>query len=163
MENDDVIAALSDILGKLAIAVDGIDVSDIAGRTLLTVRTKDSGILIGSGGETLHALNHLLRRMFETATTEEAPFRFVVDVNGYHLQHIRELEGQAKMLAERARTFQHDVDMRPMSGYDRMIVHASLQGMPDVSTESEGEGKLRHIVIRYGSPGAAQAASAPAA
>ena len=157
MENDDVVSALKNILEKLAIAVDGIDVSDIAGRTLLTVRTKDSGILIGSGGETLHALNHLLRRMFETATTEEAPFRFVVDVNGYHLQHIRELEGQAKMLAERARTFQHDVEMSPMSGYDRMIVHASLQGDPDVSTESEGEGKLRHIVIKYGAAAPADA------
>jgi spoIIIJ-associated protein len=160
MENDDVIGALRSILEKLVIPIDGIDVSDVAGRTLLTVRTKDSGILIGSGGETLHALNHLIRRMFESKTAEEEPFRFVVDVNGYHLQHIREIEGHAKMLAERARTFQHDVDMSPMSGYDRMIVHASLQGVSDVTTKSEGEGKLRHVVIKYAGAGAVPVADA---
>lgn len=149
MENDEVIAVLKQLLEKLPITVDGIDVSTVAGHTLLTVRTKDSGILIGSGGETLHSLNHLIRRMFEDKTEEGKPFHFVVDVNDYHLKQIKEIEGQAKMLAERARTFQHDVDMSPMSGYERMIVHASLQGSPNIKTESEGEGHLRHIVIKY--------------
>ena len=149
MENDEVIAALRQMLERLPIAVDGIDVSTNAGHTLLTVRTKDSGILIGTGGETLHSLNHLIRRMFEKKVPEGEPFHYVIDVNGYHLKHIQEVEGQAKILAERARTFQHDVDMSPMSGYDRMIVHAALQELPGVTTESEGEGKLRHIVIKY--------------
>lgn len=157
MENDEVVAALKQILDKLLISVDDIEVSDIAGHTLLTVRTKDSGILIGTGGETLHSLNHLIRRMFEAKIPEGENFHYVVDVNGYHLKHIKELEGQAKMLAERARTFQHDVDMAPMSGYDRMIVHASLQGMPNIATESDGEGKMRHIVIKYTGAGVASA------
>lgn len=53
------------------------------------------------------------------------------------------------MLAERARTFKHDVEMSPMSPYDRLIVHASLTGLPDIKTESLGEGQVRHIVIKY--------------
>ena len=68
---------------------------------------------------------------------------------GYHLKHVKTLEGQAKMLAERARTFKYDVEMSPMSSYDRLIVHSSLQGSPDVATQSSGEGSLRHIVIKY--------------
>lgn len=153
MENGDVTTVLKEILKRLPIEVDGVDVAEVAGRTMLTIRTKDSGVLIGSGGETLHALNHLLRRAFESKDEDE-PFRYVVDVNDYHLKHIKEIEGQAKMLAERARTFQHDVEMTPMSGYDRMIVHAALSGAADVGTESEGEGKLRHVVIKYVSPSA---------
>ena len=100
--------------------------------------------------------------MFEGKPEDEEPFHFVIDVNGYHLKHIKELEGQAKMLAERARTFQHDVEMSPMSGYDRLIVHVSLHDLPGIATESEGEGKLRHVVIKYAGPPAGQAAAAPA-
>jgi len=70
-------------------------------------------------------------------------------VNGYHATHIRALESQALMLAERARTFKYDIEMSPMSSYDRLIVHSVLQGSPDVLTESQGEGKVRHIVIKY--------------
>lgn len=161
MEKDEIVATLREILGRLPVTVDDIEVSDVAGHTLLTVRTKDSGILIGTGGETLHSLNHLIRRMFEVKAGEGAPFHFVIDVNGYHLKHIKELEGQAKMLAERARTFQHDVEMAPMSGYDRLIVHASLQGSLGVATESEGEGKLRHVVIKYTGSSAVPASAEP--
>jgi spoIIIJ-associated protein len=147
MENDEIVSTLKGILGKLAVPIDDIEVTEVAGHTLFTIRTSDSGVLIGSGGDTLHALNHLMKKIAEGKRDDEK--RFVVDVNDYHLKHIKALEGQAKMLAERARTFKYDVEMAPMSPYDRLIVHASLQGTPDIATESEGEGKLRHIVIRY--------------
>jgi spoIIIJ-associated protein len=148
MENDEIQKTLAGLLEKMGIAVDSIEVVDAAGHTLFTVHTKDSGVIIGSGGETLHALNHLMKKIFETDREAEEK-RFVIDVNGYHLKHIKSLEGQAKMLAERARTFKYDVEMSPMSPYDRLIVHASLQESPEIKTESQGEGKLRHIVIKY--------------
>ncbi len=159
MEKDEIQETIRGLLSKLGIEVDALEASDVAGHTLFTVRTKDSGALIGAGGETLHSLNHLVRKMFEGKGREDA-FRFVIDVNGYHLKHIKMLENQAKMLAERARTFKYNVEMSPMSAYDRMIVHASLQGQPEVATESEGEGKVRHVVIKY--LGAAAQTSEPA-
>ncbi|MBI3573945.1 hypothetical protein HY090_02755 [Candidatus Kaiserbacteria bacterium] len=161
MEKDEIENVLRGLLEKMGIALDGLDISEIAGHTLFTIRTKDSGVLIGTGGETLHSLNHVVKRIFEDKSSAEDTFRFVVDVNGYHLQHIKMLESQAKMLAERARTFKYDVEMSPMSGYDRMIVHASLTGLPEVATESYGEGKLRHIVIKYTGAGASYPEAAP--
>ena len=149
--NPDTIAGLvRDIVKRLGIAFDDITVSEAAGHTLFTISNKDSGALIGARGETLHALNHIVKKILEDETKGEAEtFRFVVDVNGYHLQHIRALEGQASILAERARTFKHDVEMSPMSAYDRLIVHAALSGSPGVKTEAQGEGAVRHIVIKY--------------
>jgi len=152
MAKDDIEKTLRELLQKMGIAFDAIDVSDIAGHTLFTIRTKDSGVLIGTGGDTLHALNHIVKKIFEDpeeGKNAKDAARFIVDVNGYHLKYIQNLEGQAKMLAERARTFKYDVEMSPMSPYDRLIVHASLQGSPDIATESAGEGQLRHIVIKY--------------
>ena len=160
MENDEITVALKGILEKLGIAFDDVEVSEAAGHTLYTIHTKDSGVLIGSGGDTLQALNHVMKKLVEGKKDEG---HFMVDVNGYHLKYIRTLETQAKILAERARTFKYDVEMSPMSAYDRLIVHASLTNEPDIATESSGEGKLRHIVIKYAPKEAAAPAGAGAA
>lgn len=149
MEKNKVIAVIKELVAKMGLDLKDVVVSEVAGHTLFTLLSDDSGALIGTGGDTLHALNHVVKKTLEASSKGEEPFRFVVDVNGYHLKHIKMLEAQAQALAERARTFKHDVDMSPMSPYDRLIVHASLQGSPGIKTESEGEGKLRHIVIRY--------------
>lgn len=147
MEKDEITAAIKELIGKLGVDITDVSPSELGGHTLFTVHTKDSGVLIGTGGETLQALNHLVKKMFEGKGDEDA--RFVVDVNGYHAKHIQMLEHQARMLAERARMFKYDVEMSPMSAYDRLIVHASLQDLPDITTESAGEGKVRHVVIKY--------------
>lgn len=154
MEKDKIVQILKDLSAKIGVAIDGVDVSEAAGHTLFTIRTKDSGALIGARGETLSALNHIVKKTLEDKEEGKEPFRFVVDVNGYHLKHIKMLESQAKMLAERARTFKYDIEMSPMSPYDRMIVHAALQGEPNVKTASEGEGALRHIIVKYVQDGA---------
>jgi spoIIIJ-associated protein len=150
MKNPKTIADLvRDIVSRLGIAIEDVNVSVAAGHTLFTIQTRDSGALIGTRGETLHALNHLVKKILEDTDEADETFRFVIDVNGYHLKHIKMLEAQAAMLAERVRTFKYDVEMSPMSAYDRLIVHASLTNSPDVKTESQGEGQVRHIVIKY--------------
>lgn len=158
MTNKESVAKLiRDIVEKAGYTVDGLDSTEVAGHTLFTIRTKDSGALIGARGETLHALNHLVKKFLESSATEQGEeFRFVVDVNGYHLKHIKMLEAQATTLAERARTFKYDIEMSPMPPYDRMIVHSALQGAPNIATESFGEAQMRHIVIKYIEAGAAK-------
>lgn len=150
MEKNKVVTLIQELIAKMGLPLKEVQVSEVAGHTLFTLLSEDSGALIGTHGDTLHALNHIIKKALESSARDEEPFRFVVDVNGYHLKHIKMLEAQAHMLAERSRTFKHDVEMSPMSPYDRMIVHASLQGAESIHTESQGEGRLRHVVIRYG-------------
>ncbi|MBI1754829.1 hypothetical protein HYR65_00920, partial [Candidatus Azambacteria bacterium] len=47
MEKDEVRETIRQILGKIGIGIDALEISDVAGHTLFTIRTKDSGALIG--------------------------------------------------------------------------------------------------------------------
>ncbi len=35
-----------------------------------------------------------------------------------------------------------------MSAYERLVVHELFSEDPDIKTESQGEGKFRHIVLK---------------
>ena len=36
-----------------------------------------------------------------------------------------------------------------MSSYERMIVHSTFSDDPEVTTESEGEGKFRRVILKH--------------
>ncbi len=74
---------------------------------------------------------------------------FLIDVNDFRTKQIKDIETKALMMAERARSFQYDVELTPMSAYERLIVHTTLQNAPNVKTESLGEGRGRRVVIKY--------------
>ncbi len=133
---------------RLSIEVTSIEVVSTPAHPLYTVRTADSKLLIGPQGEHVRALNTLIKKMLEKQLGADMP-HFLIDVNGYHKKRIDELGQNAKLLAERVRAFRSSVEMSPMNAYERMIVHATFANDPEIETVSEGEGKFRHVVIRY--------------
>jgi len=110
------------------------------------IETKDSPLLIGNRGETLHALNNIIKRIAEKEGVEDS---FSIDVNNYQKIRNDDIKAKARMLAERAKQFEVDVDMDPMSSYERMIVHAALAEDGKIKTESTGFGRDRKVVIKY--------------
>lgn len=125
---------------------------EVAGQIIYSIETDDAKKLIGAHGDTIYAIDLLVKKMVEKqqpATSAEESVHFLVDVNDYRTRQIKELQTKALMMAERARSFQYDVELNPMSAYERLIVHATLQGAPNVKTESQGEGRNRRVVIRY--------------
>lgn len=147
MSNQKIQSTIDELLKSLCVNVDGIDIEESELHPIFLVRSPDSKILIGSGGENLRALNYLVKKIVEKNI--EGDHKFLIDVNGYHGKKLEELKQQARILAERARTFRHDVELSPMNAYERMIIHSLIGEDPDLSTESEGEGKFRRVVIRY--------------
>lgn len=148
---------ISDVLKALGVEFSGVKHETVAGQEVLSIETPESARLIGTHGDTVHALDHLVKKIVETKQAREAgegataprePL-FLVDVNGYRTQKIKELESKALVMAERARSFQYDVELSPMSSYERLIVHNALSDAPNVKTESQGEGPNRRVVIRY--------------
>lgn len=133
------------MLSKADIPFDDITVDEIGGQTVFQIHTPESKKLIGMHGETIRALNHIVKK---AAATEEED-RFIVDVNNYRSKKIEELKQTAKLLAERARSLKYNVEMTPMSSYERMIVHSALTDEPNITTESYGEGRDRRVVIKY--------------
>ena len=117
-------------------------------RTLVKVTVSDPKALIGEGGETLKALNSLAKRLAEAKFGTEAA-GFLIDINEYNESQLEKVRAQARMLAQRARLFKHDVELPPQSAYERLVVHELFAEDPEIKTESAGEGKFRHIVLKY--------------
>jgi len=158
---------LKELLDAAGFPHSGITRADIAGQVVFAIQTEDAGALIGTHGDTVHALDHLVKKIvekqFDSAhrktpqttgddglpATSEVEWHFLVDVNDYRAKQIKNLQNKALMMAERARSFQYDVELSPMTAYERLIVHTTLQDSPNVKTESQGEGRSRRVVIKY--------------
>jgi spoIIIJ-associated protein len=145
-----IMKTLTECVQRLGIRVDEVTVSVVAGSTVFAVRSSDPTLLTGPNGDTLSALSHIVKKMLEQKIPHDD--HYLIDVNGFHQRRIKSLEDQARLVAERARTFRYDIELSPMSSYERMIIHSTLKDMPDIETVSFGEGKLRHIVVRYKDP-----------
>ena len=133
-----------------------IERGEAAGQTIFSIKASgDPRELIGPHGDTIHAIDHLVKKILEKrasakhAESEEPHPMFLVDVDEYRARQIKDIQAKAKMMAERARSFQYDVELSPMSAYERLIVHTALQDEPHVKTESQGEGRNRRVVIKY--------------
>lgn len=71
-----------------------------------------------------------------------------VDVNNYRKEREDLIIKLAKAAAKKSSTTHEAVPLPPMNAFERRIVHSELSMHPDIKTESEGEGKSRHIVIK---------------
>lgn len=148
--NNSPIEILKSVLAAMGATYTKLVEDTVAGQTVLRIEVEDGRQLIGSHGDTLHAIDYLVKKIAEkkTGTEGQAPL-FLVDVNDYRTRQIKDIQAKALIMAERARSFQYDVELSPMSAYERLIVHATLADSPNVKTESHGEGKNRRIVIKY--------------
>ncbi len=114
------------------------------------IRSSDSHHLIGNRGETLSALNHIVKKIADKNKDQTGvSFDFFIDVNDFQKKKVDSIKTVAHMMAERARFFKSSVDVDPMSPFERKIMHSYLSKHPDIKTESEGAGPNRHIVIRF--------------
>jgi spoIIIJ-associated protein len=151
---DTIETTLKEILSALGAQYSKITRLSVAGQDIYSIETDDARTLIGMHGDTVHALDFLVKKILEKRMpakegAEEPGPMFLVDVNDYRTKQIKDLEMKAVMMAERARSFQYDVELSPMSAYERLIIHTALQHAPDVKTESQGEGRSRRVVIKY--------------
>ena len=106
----------------------------------------DSHFLIGQHGINLQAVQHLARLIVRKHVPEK--IRFVLDVNEYRQQKNQSVIQQAQLAAQDAISEHRPIIMKPMSTYERRIVHLELSKNEAVSTESVGEGESRKIVVK---------------
>lgn len=93
---------------------------------------------------------YLLKRIFnKDSKFGEEMFKCTIDINNAQSKADEGIKMKALNAAEQARNLKTDVDMEPMSSYERMVVHSTLAGMPDISTESIGVGKERRLKVKY--------------
>lgn len=110
------------------------------------VQSNQNALLIGREGRTLLAMQFLLRQHLVSFT--QTPVRIQLDIANYHENHRKQLEILATRTAKEVVKTGIQVKLDPMSPYDRRIVHAKLSEWRDVSTQSEGEGENRALIIK---------------
>jgi spoIIIJ-associated protein len=109
---------------------------------------EELGYMIGKRGRHLDSLQYVLQIMVgRLIDDEEFPFRVFVDVGDYRKEIDDRLATMAIQKADDARILGEEVELEPMRPSDRRIVHLTLQQFDDITTESRGEGRDRHIVI----------------
>jgi len=112
----------------------------------INIVTDDARLLIGVGARNLWALEYLVKRLLERDEPETGGF--FIDVNGYRLHHLEEVKADAKNVAKKVRLYRTELMLKPMSPFERRIVHMALAEYPDIITQSVGEGETRRVVIK---------------
>lgn len=144
---DTAVAALKEILARFEISEPVIEEYEgDEGEIILDVVGGDLGILIGRHGRTLDALQTAVGAI----TTRQMGFRHpvVVDVEGYRHRRRQKIEDIARRAAEKASRQKTAVRLRPMTPYERRIVHVALRNDARVVTGSEGTEPYRQVVIK---------------
>lgn len=109
--------------------------------------TSNNSILIGKEGKTLDAIQCLLRQIFQNDLQNK--IKINVDISNYKYEQTKKLEKNIKNIAKEVLKTKVDTSLDPMNSYNRRIVHTIVSEFPDLETESVGEGKERHVVIKY--------------
>jgi spoIIIJ-associated protein len=152
MEQEELLSFCRELLELLGVEVTTIEIKQGSvgkiNRMVVAISSTDAERLIGPQGEHLKALTVIARRMVEHIHGEEAA-NFLLDVNDFHEAQLEQIRQKARMSAQRARLFKHDIDLDPMSPYDRLVIHELFANDPEIQTESAGEGAFRHIVLKY--------------
>lgn len=116
--------------------------------TTVTVRlnSEQNAILIGKEGRTLNAIQIVLRQSLHNLINTS--LKIVVDVGNYKEKKLKKLEHEIKSLAKEVSATGMEIALDPMNSYERRFVHSIVADIEGVTTESIGEGKERHIIIK---------------
>jgi spoIIIJ-associated protein len=110
------------------------------------IKTEESNFLIGQYGVNLQSLQHIARMLVRKKTEDRA--NFILDVNFYRKEKNSSIVSLAKNIAQQVVTEKRAIILRPMSPYERRLVHMELSKNTDVITESIGEGEDRKVIVK---------------
>ncbi len=137
---------LDSVLGLLGVEVEvDIDIEEDGLHCDLNTAPEDGGLLIGRHGATLDALQYLTLRVIQA---EGLPrMRITLDVAGYRTRREQVLREQVEQAARKVRDGGRPYHFEPMSAMERRVVHMAVLELDGLRTESEGEGRRRHVVL----------------
>ncbi len=147
--NKKILEITCELLDKMNFAVDNAyaeDVEEEEGQVLVGLTVDNPAGLIGFRGRNLASIQLILGLIVKNKLGEWV--RILLDVNNYRQEQKERLVSMVKNLAQKVMATGSAVEMANMSSYERRLCHMAVADMPEITTESEGEGENRHIVIR---------------
>ena len=106
----------------------------------------DYGCVIGRRGETLDAIQYLVRLV---VGKEKEEFKHVsINVGDYREKRAGTLTELAKRNADKVIKYGRNVVLEPMNPYERRIIHTAIQQIENVESYSIGSDDSRRVVIK---------------
>jgi spoIIIJ-associated protein len=144
---------IEEFFQKMTITAQGVDVNflvandkDLFNVINVGITLEEPQILIGEKGQTLFEIQRLLKTILNKRL--QALIYLNLDINDYKKKRIEYLKDLVKGLADEVAITKEEKALFPMSSYERRIVHTELSQRTDVITDSQGDGRDRHIVIK---------------
>ncbi len=109
------------------------------------ILSEQSSILIGRGGQTLDAIQHIVNRI--VGGNEKNMPLILVDIENYRARRNRRLERIAKNAAREVRKMGRPVKLEPMLPAERKFIHKFLSDVNGVTTYSIGREGQRGVII----------------
>lgn len=138
---------LEDLLSFFGLNTDVYATSEDEVIELSIPSTHLNGFLIGQRGDTMRSLQYLVSQALRQQEYEMV--RVNVDVADYKKQRAERLATVAEEWINKVKDSGEPYELKPMSAADRRIVH-KVANDAGLVTESVGEGRDRHIVLKPG-------------
>jgi spoIIIJ-associated protein len=146
---DQVKNIIQDLLDRMGVSASVEFEESLLKGLVFNISSRESRLLIGHQGGTLHSLEILAHAMAARALPAGDPFYFTLDVDDYKRKREYFLKEQARDVATEVKRSGNSVALEPMPNYERRYVHAYLQeNHPEVTTFSEGREPYRKIVVK---------------
>jgi len=113
----------------------------------VAIETKDAGRLIGARGESLDALQLIINQLMFKRDSKEHK-RVILDVSEWRKQKEEDLKRQAQSWVKQVLETGKEMELEPQSPWQRRVIHMVISEMEGVESESVGEGRERHVVIK---------------
>lgn len=122
------------------------------GESLITLEGEGASILIGHHGDTLEAFQYLVNLAANKKDDEDRQYtRITVNIENYREKREETLRKLAAKMAAKVKKSGRNIALEPMNAYERRIIHAEIQKIEGVSTNSVGaEGNRRVIIFPEG-------------
>ena len=138
---------LEDILSFFGLNTDVYATADEDVIELQVPSTHLNNFLIGQHGDTMRALQFMVSSALRNGNFSLN--RVSVDIADYKKQRAERLAERALGWIKEAKEKKESLELRPMNAADRRIVH-KLAAEHGLISESAGEGRDRHIVLKVG-------------
>lgn len=136
---------LEDLLSFFGLNTDVYATSDDEVIQLNVPSTHLNGFLIGQRGENMRSLQYLTSTALKNNEFEHT--RVNVDIADYKKQRADRLRERAEEWVKKVRDTSEPMDLEPMNAADRRVIH-KLADEYSITSESAGEGRDRHIVLK---------------
>jgi spoIIIJ-associated protein len=136
---------LEDLLSFFGLNTDVYATSDDEVIQLNVPSTHLNGFLIGQRGENMRSLQYLCSTALKN--NDYSHNRVNVDIADYKKQRADRLREKAEEWVKQVQSSNEALELEPMNAADRRVVH-QLAAEYGIASESAGEGRDRHIVLK---------------